>query len=149
MEYRILTPLRTRINEIIALCHAHAEYEQSSYVKANKMELLSRDMWTQPPKLHCLVAESEGKYIGYITWMVQYSTWDAAEYLYMDCLYVEEEFRGLGIGEELVKFMKEFGQKKNIELVQWQTPTFNDRAMKFYKRMGAESKSKERFFLKI
>ena len=81
--------------------------------------------------------------------MKQYSTWDAKEYLYMDCLFLFEEYRGLGIGEELVNTMKEFGRKEDIDLIQWQTPDFNVRAIKFYRRLGASSKSKERFFLTI
>ncbi|MEM9548375.1 MAG: GNAT family N-acetyltransferase [Bacteroidota bacterium] len=67
----------------------------------------------------------------------------------MDCLYLFDAYRGFGIGEHLVNKMKDFGREKGIELIQWQTPDFNTRAIKFYKRIGAERKSKERFFLKI
>ena len=45
--------------------------------------------------------------------------------------------------------MKEFGRQQNIYLIQWQTPDFKARAIKFYKRIGATSKLKERFFLFI
>ena len=40
-------------------------------------------------------------------------------------------------------------QKLECVLIQWQTPDFNKRAMKFYNRIGAKSKNKERFFLTI
>lgn len=49
----------------------------------------------------------------------------------------------------IMNHMKEFGRQQNIYLIQWQTPDFKARAIKFYKRIGATSKLKERFFLFI
>ena len=79
--------------------------------------------------------------------MKQFSTWDAQYYVYMDCLFMQEAARGFGIGEKLVNKMKEESRKSGCDLIQWQTPEFNERAIKFYKRIGAASKSKERFYL--
>lgn len=149
MEYSIENPIQEKIEELLDLCEAHAAFEKSKYDRFGKNERLLQDIWGPVPKLNCLVAISDGRYIGYITWMEQYSTWDAKEYLYMDCLYLMSDFRGFGIGEALVDEMKAFGSKENIELIQWQTPDFNVRAIKFYKRIGAYSKTKERFYLPI
>jgi len=149
MNYRIVVPSREKIENIIDLCAAHAKFEECEYDREGKGQRLAKDIFGAEAKLYCLVAETNDQYIGYITWMKQYSTWDAREYLYMDCLYLEDDYRGLGIGEELVNHMKDYGRKENIDLVQWQTPDFNVRAIKFYKRIGATSLSKERFFLKI
>ena len=60
-----------------------------------------------------------------------------------------EAARGFGIGEKLVNRMKLETQKLGCDLIQWQTPDFNERAIKFYKRIGATSKSKERFYLNV
>ena len=149
MKYKIITPSKDRIESILNLCEAHALFERSEYSREGKAMRLSDDLFGSHPKLHCRVVEIEGEYVGYITWMLQYSTWEAKEYLYMDCLYLFDAFRGFGIGEDLVNEMKDFGKEKSIELIQWQTPDFNTRAIKFYKRIGATSKSKERFFLII
>ena len=67
----------------------------------------------------------------------------------MDCLFIKEFVRGYGLGEKLVNKIKQEGKKLRCDLIQWQTPDFNIRAMKFYRRIGAVSKSKERFFLPI
>jgi len=149
MDYRIIKPRKEKIENIIDLCAAHAAFEKCDYNRENKADRLATDIFGEDTKLYCLVAEVNNEYIGYITWMKQYSTWDAKEYLYMDCLYLEYEYRGYGIGEALVNHMKDFGRKQDIDLVQWQTPDFNKRAIKFYKRLGASSLSKERFFLVI
>ncbi len=149
MQYKIIKPTEDKIDSIINLCAAHAVFEESEYDRKNKAQQLSKDLFGENTKLYCLVVEYNDTYVGYITWMKQYSTWDAKEYLYMDCLYLDDGYRGHGIGEALVNQMKDFGRRQNIDLVQWHTPDFNVRAIKFYKRIGATSKSKERFFLTI
>ena len=69
--------------------------------------------------------------------------------MYMDCLYLEEEIRGFGIGEALIEKLKQIGTAKNCINIQWQTPEFNSRAIKFYHRIGATGKDKVRFFLDL
>lgn len=140
---------RKDLPQVIALCQLHAEYERSAYDSNNKLERLEEALFAPVPKLYCLVAESNGELIGYATYMEQYATWDAATYIYMDCLFIKESARGLRIGEKLVKRMEKEGRALDCTLMQWQTPDFNTRAMKFYHRIGASSKSKERFFLTI
>ena len=138
------------INRIIELCAAHAAFERTEYDAAGKAKQLAKDLFSASPKLYCLVAENKsGEIVGYATYMKQYATWDAGEYIYMDCLFVDESHRCQGIGEHLVNRIKAEGKKLNCSLIQWQTPAFNTRAIKFYKRIGAYGKSKERFFLEF
>ena len=137
------------VPQILELCELHAVYEKATYSKKGKTKQLAEDLFGHHPKLYCLVVEQDDGLIAYATYMKQYATWDAAEYIYMDCLFVQEFARGHGIGEHLVDKIREEGKKLGCHLIQWQTPDFNTRAMKFYKRIGATSKSKERFFLTI
>lgn len=133
--------------EIIKLCAAHAAYEQCDYSEKGKKEQLEKDLFSESPKLFCLVVEQKNELIGYATYMEQYSTWDTTEYIYMDCLFMSEKARSQGIGEQLVRRIQEEGKRLNCNLIQWQTPDFNTRAIQFYYRIGATSKNKERFFL--
>ena len=135
------------MNEVVELCAAHAAYEQADYQREGKVKELSDHLFSPTPKLIMLVVEMDQKLIGYASYMKQYSTWDAAEYIYMDCLYLTAETRGMGIGEQLMRRIQKEAQQLNCEWIQWQTPDFNHRAIKFYQRIGATVKSKERFFL--
>ena len=137
------------LNRIVDLCYDHATFEKAEYSKENKVNRLQNDLFAKPPKLYCLVVQSDKYLIGYATYMRQYSTWDAEGYIYMDCLYLKEFARGLGIGKKLIKRIREEGKNLDCKTLQWQTPDFNTRAIKFYEALGAVSKSKERFFLDI
>ena len=81
--------------------------------------------------------------------MKQFSTWDASFYVYMDCLYLEEAIRGLGVGKEFMKKIREYAIDNGCKEIQWQTPYFNKQALNFYNKLGAQSKTKERFFWKV
>ncbi len=134
---------------IVNLCSLHAAYEKASYNASGKQEQLNEAIFCEAPDVYCLIAEVNGSIEGYAVYMRQYSTWDAAFYIYMDCLFLKEANRGYGIGEMLTDRIKREGAKLGCKLIQWQTPDFNVRAIKFYKRIGATSKTKERFFLEI
>lgn len=135
--------------EIVELCRQHALFERAEYDKSGKHELLKEHLFSDHPSLSCIVAQLDNSIVGYATFMKQFSTWDADFYLYMDCLFLTEDARGYGIGERLMNRIKEEARKLGCNMIQWQTPEFNERAMKFYRRIGAHSKTKERFFLEL
>lgn len=135
------------IEQIIELCRAHAAYEQAEYKVANKAETLSESLFANPPDLYCLVVEMKATIVGYATFMRQFSTWDAGYYLYLDCLYLVEPVRGLGLGKKLMTEVQKEANRLSCIRIEWQTPSFNAQAIQFYKRLGAVSKNKERFFL--
>lgn len=135
--------------QLVDLCEKHANFEKSDYNSQNKIKLLNNAIFKEIPDLYCLVVESDNNLIGYATYIKQYSTWDASSYIYMDCLFLTDESRGFGLGEKLIDQIKKEALNLNCSLIQWQTPDFNKRAMKFYNRIGAESKDKKRYFLEI
>lgn len=45
--------------------------------------------------------------------------------------------------------IKEYAKAENCTIIQWQTPSFNKKAIDFYRKIGGISKSKERFCLNI
>lgn len=139
---------KEEIPALVLLCEQHAIFEESAYNQENKAVLLRKHLFADISPLYCLVAEKAGELIGYATYMKQYSTWDAGFYIYMDCLFMNDKSRGFGVGERLMNRIKEEAVKMDCALIQWQTPDFNVRAIKFYERIGATSKSKERFYLK-
>ncbi len=148
-KVQIRSVLLEDLEKVLQLCVLHAAYEQLPYQHNGQKERLKKDLFSEAPRLYCLVAVSNAEVVAYATYMKQYATWEAGEYLYLDCLFVLENFRSQGIGKRLMSRIKEEAQKMNCSLVQWQTPNFNERAMRFYYRLGAISKSKERFFLTI
>jgi GNAT superfamily N-acetyltransferase len=135
------------LSALVELCAEHADFEKASYSSKGKAELLNLALFELPQRLYAWVVERDEGLVGYATATLEFSTWDAAYFLHMDCLYLKPEARGRGLGEQLVHEVAKVAKAKNCVNVQWQTPEWNTRAMNFYKRLGATSKNKVRFFL--
>ncbi|QHI34668.1 dTDP-fucosamine acetyltransferase [Kordia antarctica] len=143
--YNIRFATEEDIPQIIELCAAHAEFEQASYDATGKAEELKKHLFIAKNDVKCLVVEMNKELVGYATFIKQFSTWDANFYVYLDCLFMNEKARNLGIGLQLMEEIKAYAKNEECSVIQWQTPNFNVNAIRFYKRLGATSKSKERF----
>ena len=149
MEYLIRECSEGDLDKIIVLCRKHAEYEKAAYNPEGKKEKLAEALFSEPKRLGCLVAVVAGGVIGYATYTFDFSTWDAQQFIYLDCLYLEDDYRNFGIGAVIMEKVKEIGQTAGCVNMQWQTPDFNTKAIKFYKRIGGIGKEKLRFTLPL
>ena len=134
---------------LVLLCEENAHFERAAYSRMNKESMLEAKLFCESPSFKCLVVEYNDSIVGYCSYMKQFSTWDSDYYLHMDCLFLIKEARGFGLGEILLNRLKEEANLVNCKIIQWQTPSFNSRAIKFYDRIGGRSISKERYFLNI
>ena len=142
---KIRKAAKADLDEIIAMCVAHAAYEG---VEINPIDFPKGDMSSlifTKEQVICLVAENEFGLIGYATCAEQYSTWAASAYLYLDCLYVKQEARVQGIGTAFMKSIQQIMKAKKLTHVQWQTPQSNHLAISFYLKLGAKEFLKSRF----
>lgn len=148
MGYKIREAQPTDIPQLMPLIAAHAEYEKASYKQDGKAERLADALFVSK-RLHGLVVEQGGELIGYATCTFDYSTWDAAEFMYLDCLFLVEEARGQKIGEQIINLLREIAIARGCINIQWQTPDFNEPAIRFYKRNQAKGLNKVRFTLNL
>ena len=147
MEYIIRKCIEEDLPVLVELCGKHSKFEQVSYNPAGKEYLLKSALFSDTPKLFCSVIEADKKLQGYFSYTFDYSTWDAKKFLYLDCLYLEPEYRGQRIGEVVFEKLREISKQNDCINIQWQTPISNERAIKFYNRIGGIGKSKVRFFI--
>jgi GNAT superfamily N-acetyltransferase len=133
--------------QFVLLCREHASFERGD-ARDLEADRLHAALFSRPARLHAWVAcDREGPLIGYATATIDYSTWRAREFMHLDCLFVRESLRGLGVGHELLRAVCESASKLGIDEVQWQTPQWNTRAQRFYERVGAVGLPKMRFTL--
>lgn len=147
MDYIIRPCEEKDLPELVNLCAAHAAFENSEYSPEGKLEGLRAGIFGTPQRLHVWIVEIEGKAEGFTSCTFDFSTRDAAPILFMDCLFLNEEYRSMGIGAEIMKRIREEARKNRCFNIQWQTPEFNARAIKFYVGLGSTGKQKMRFFL--
>ncbi len=130
---------------LLPLIHRHAAYEQG---KASVSAAALRSAFDRrPPLLTAWVAIRADELVGYATATLDFSTWTGRPFLHLDCLFVQENCRGGGVGAFLLAAVRAHAAAQGIPEVQWQTPAWNEDAIRFYRREGASMLSKARFTL--
>ncbi|GAB1331859.1 N-acetyltransferase family protein [Streptomyces sennicomposti] len=132
---------------IAGLCAAHAAFERATPVPVDLATRLEPVLFSAPPRAWCLVVDHGGELIGYATYSLEFSTWQATDYVHLDCLFVTEPHRGEGWGHALLNAVKDAAAARGTAQMQWQTPDWNTDAIRFYHRAGAEARPKVRFSL--
>jgi GNAT superfamily N-acetyltransferase len=123
---------------ILEFIRALATFEREpDAVTATEADLL-RDGFGDNPYYHCLIAEYEGKPAAFAFYFFNYSTWTGRPGLYLEDLFVNPEFRGLGIGKALLARVAAIAVEKNCPRLQWEVLDWNTPAVDFYRALGAD-----------
>jgi GNAT superfamily N-acetyltransferase len=140
MEIRIRKADERDYPVIFSMIRDFAAFENCSDRLANSLE----QMKEEKEFINCLVAEIDSKEIvGYVVHFFAYYTWFGKS-LYMDDLYVKEEYRGKGVGRSLIDAVIDFAKKENCHKLRWQVSSWNESAIGFYKNLGATIDDVER-----
>lgn len=95
-------------------------------------EMMRSDVYVQGYMLVC-----EGNNVGYCVTMKTYSVEAGGITIWIDELFVLEEYRSKGLGRELFKYIEENGDKK-LRRIRLEVELENGRAISLYKKMGFE-----------
>ena len=122
---------------ILELIRGLAIYEREpDAVTATEGDLM-RDGFGPEPFFHCLIAEHDGRAAGFAFYFFNYSTWLGRPGLYLEDLFVQPEFRGLGIGKALLAQVAAIAVEKGCPRLQWEVLDWNTPAVEFYRALGA------------
>lgn len=149
MEHLIRPCRELDLPTVVQLCKKHAHFEQKKYDSENKAQLLKEAVFADVPQLYCYVIEVDTRIVGYFSYTFDFSTWYGKSFLYLDCLYLEPTCRGHRIGEKVFELLIDIATQHGCINMQWQTPIFNQRAIKFYNRVGGVWEEKARFSINI
>jgi ribosomal protein S18 acetylase RimI-like enzyme len=97
-------------------------------------ELLAR------PEVCYLIAEDDGRPVGYVSWVQRIHLWSGEDILAVDDVYVTCGMRSQGVGELL---MKAAALQADGRLLRWEVGEHNVHAQRFYGRLGATLTTKK------
>ena len=100
-------------------------------------ESLRRDGFGPAPRFHTLLPEWDGKLAGYVIYFPFYSSFQGPG-LFLEDIYVREEFRGKGIGKLLMAEIAAIALREGLGAMRWEVLDWNQPAIGFYKKLGAE-----------
>jgi GNAT superfamily N-acetyltransferase len=138
MGTTIRTATVADVPQILAFIRALAAYERAPDAVTATEEDLRRDGFGSNPFYFCQIAEHDGQPVGFALYFFNYSTWKGQPGVYLEDLFVQPEYRGLGIGKALLKEVAAFAVERGCRRMQWEVLDWNTPAIDFYNAMGAE-----------
>lgn len=132
---RPATPQDTAL--ILQLIRELAEFEELLHeVKADE-KTLEQNLFHDARGPEVLIAQENEAIVGFVLFFHNFSTFLGRKGLYIEDLYIRKEYRSKGYGQMLISEVCALAEKRNCGRVEWWVLDWNERAIAFYKKIGA------------
>ena len=114
-----------------------AEYERAPDAVETTPDILHEQLSRENPPFECLIAEADGKAVGFALFFHNYSTWRGCQGIYLEDLFVPPRYRGNGVGRVLLQTLASIATRRDCARMEWAVLDWNEPAFAFYERIGA------------
>jgi GNAT superfamily N-acetyltransferase len=128
---------RDDVPQLLELIRGLATYEKKRHKAVVTEDDLLRDGFGPQPKFRALIAEWNGEAAGYASFFYFYSTFQGRAALFLEDLFVLDEFRGKGIGKSLLVAVCKLAVEEGCFALRWEVLDWNTPAIEFYEKLGA------------
>ena len=133
------------IDVIFELINGLANYEKRPWDMTGTKEDLS--YWLFEKNIATtLLLELEGKAIGYAMYYPVFGSFSAKGKVHLEDMFIYEEYRGKGVGKHFLKQIVKRVFEEGYSGMEWSALDWNESAIKFYEKVGAEQESGRVYF---
>jgi ribosomal protein S18 acetylase RimI-like enzyme len=132
--------------DVVSLLHEFAAFEDlSDYCEVTE-ERLHTAMFGADGVAEGLIALDNSLPIGYALFFPNFSSFRGQLGLYLDDIYINEKYRGKGVGEAMLREIARIAASRGFDRIDFQVLDWNTPAIGFYKKLGADSNDEETHF---
>jgi len=115
-----------------------AEYEKLAPPDEAAKTRLRRDCLSDKPKYQAFVGKFGDKYVSYVIFLFTYSSFLALPTLFLEDIFVLEEYRRHGVGKKMFAFLREIAKREGCGRIEFTVLKWNKSAQEFYARNRAK-----------
>lgn len=123
---------------ILSLIKALADYEKLSHQVVATEGDLARSLFGAKPVAEVVIAWERDDAVGFALFFHNFSTFLGRPGLYLEDLFVSPGWRGRGVGRRLLSHLAALARERGCGRFEWAVLDWNEPAIAFYRRMGAE-----------
>ena len=138
-EIRIERATARDVSLILSLIKALAEYERLADQAVATDAVLRESLFGPQARAEVAIAYAGGEAVGFAVWFHNYSTFLGRAGLYLEDLFVVPQWRGRGIGRQLLAYVARVAVARRCGRMEWSVLNWNEPAIRFYRRMGARA----------
>ena len=122
---------------ILDLIHGIAKYEKMTDQVTATVDSLYDSLFVKQ-RAKVILAYEENIAVGYMLYFFNYSTFTGGANIYLEDLFIYEEYRHKGYGKEMLRILAQIALKNNAKRIDWVCLDWNEPSLEFYKKIGAE-----------
>ncbi|MBV6626324.1 MAG: GNAT family N-acetyltransferase [Rivularia sp. (in: Bacteria)] len=115
-----------------------AEYEKLSDAVTGSPAKLKEHLFGSKKYAEAILAEVNGQGAGFALFFHNYSTFLTQPGIYLEDLFILQEYRQQGIGKALLREIARIAVERNCGRLEWSVLNWNEPAKVFYRHMGAD-----------
>ncbi len=146
MKLQIRKAEESDVSLLLSLIRDLATYEKMLSEVVTNEEVLRESLFSDKPAAEALIGECDGETVGFAIFFHNFSTFVGKRGLYLEDLFVKEEFRGRGFGKEFLVQLSQIAVERNCGRFEWAVLDWNVDAIGFYKKLGAVAMEDWRVF---
>jgi ribosomal protein S18 acetylase RimI-like enzyme len=144
LEIRIAGP--QDIPQIITLLRDFAKYEKLSEYCTITPDKLHDVMFGPEAYVRAMVAANGERVVGFAIFFRFFASFRGERGVYLEDLYVDPEFRRSGAGDKILRAIARTAKADGFERIDFQVLDWNEPAIAFYRKLGAEANADETHF---
>jgi GNAT superfamily N-acetyltransferase len=137
-NFEIRTTTEADVPVILNLIRQLADYERAPDAVVTNETGLREVLFGPQRSAEVLLALEEDEPVGFAVYFFNFSTWLGRPGLYLEDLFVRPSVRGKGYGRALLERLARVAQERGCGRMEWAVLDWNDPAIQFYKKLGAE-----------
>ena len=122
---------------ILGFIHDLAEYEKLRDQVICDQEMLHTSLFGERAQAEVVIAEHGSHAAGFALFFHNFSTFRGRRGLYLEDLFVRPEYRGAGVGKQLLAHLAHLAIERGCARFEWAVLDWNAPAIGFYQSLGA------------
>ncbi len=134
---RLRSAVPADVSVLFSLLQRKAEFDKQLPAFSGNHDALQQHLFGSRPSIEAILAECDGRVVGFTTFLHNYSTFLTKPGIYLDDLFVIPEYRQQGIGKAILTHLGKIAVERDCGRLEWTVATWNEQAIAFSERLGA------------
>ena len=118
-----------------------AEYERLGGEVVATEDILRRNLFGERRVAEVILGYYQEQPVSFALFFHNFSTFLGKPGIYIEDLFVKEEYRGKGFGTKMLSYLARLAKERNCGRLEWWVLDWNKSAIGFYESLGAEPMS--------
>jgi GNAT superfamily N-acetyltransferase len=138
MKLRVTAATTGDVPQLLRMTRALAAYEKVPHQVSASEADLREALFGPRPMAEAAIGYVDDEPAGMIVFFATFSTFVGRPGLYVEDIFVDEKWRGRGLGRELMAYAAQAAVERGCARLEWSVLNWNEPAIGFYRGLGAK-----------